>query len=155
MRAEEKLKRKNQGSSRGKEKQNSSAQAKPKAEGEPKLVKQKRRIGGGGFRGNCFKCGQEGHRSFECLIGRIATIVNEVEVQNSQHEQGESLLARRVLMGERTLDSCQRTSLFRTCCKSGGKICKVIVDDGSIDNLVAKEMIQKLGLKRMRHPYPY
>ncbi len=29
------------------------------------------------------------------------------------------------------------------------------VDGGKIDNLVAKEMVQKLGLKRMRHPYPY
>ena len=50
-------------------------------------------------------------------------------------------------MGKRTLDSCQRTSLFRTCCKSGGKICKVIIDGGSIDNLVAEEMVQKLGLR--------
>ena len=31
----------------------------------------------------------------------------------------------------------------------------MIVDGGSIDNLVAKEMVQKLGLKRTRHPYPY
>ena len=27
------------------------------------------------------------------------------------------------------------------------------MDGGSTDNLVAKEMIQKLGLKRVRHPY--
>ena len=46
-------------------------------------------------------------------------------------------------------------SLFITCCKFGGKFYKVIVDCGSTDNLVAKEMVQKLGLKRMRHPYPY
>ena len=58
-------------------------------------------------------------------------------------------------MGERKLDSCQRTNFFKTWCKSGGKIYKVIVDGGSIDNLVAEEMVQKLGLKRMRHPYPY
>ena len=45
--------------------------------------------------------------------------------------------------------------MFRTCCKSGGKICKVIIDGGSTDNLVAEEMVQKLGLKRVRHPCPY
>ena len=45
--------------------------------------------------------------------------------------------------------------MFRTCCKFGGKIYKVIVDGGSTDNLVAKEMVQKLGLKRVRNPYPY
>ena len=38
LREEEKLKRKNQGSSQGKEKQDSLAQAKPKAKGEPKPV---------------------------------------------------------------------------------------------------------------------
>ena len=59
------------------------------------------------------------------------------------------------MVSEKTLDSCQRTSLFRTCCKSGGKVCKVIVDGDSTDNLVAEEMVHKLGLKRVRHPYPY
>ena len=65
----------------------------------------RRRTSGGGFRGNCFKCGQEGHRSFKCPIGMTASIVNEVEVQESQLEQGDSFLAQRVLVGERTLDS--------------------------------------------------
>ena len=45
--------------------------------------------------------------------------------------------------------------MFRTRCKSSGKVCSVIVDGGSTDNLVAEEMVQKLGLKRMRNPYPY
>ena len=29
------------------------------------------------------------------------------------------------------------------------------MDGGSIDNLITKEMVQKLGLKRVRHRYPY
>ena len=93
LRAEEKLKRKNQGSSRGKEKQDSLAQDKPKVEGEPRPFDQKRRAGGGVFRGNCFRCGQEGHRSFECPIARTTAIVNEDVVPEIQPEQGESLLA--------------------------------------------------------------
>ena len=31
----------------------------------------------------------------------------------------------------------------------------MIIDSGSTDNLVAEEMVQKLGLKRVRHPCPY
>ena len=81
--------------------------------------------------------------------------MNDVVVQDSQPKKGESLLARRVLVSERTLDSCQRTSLFRTCCESSGKVYKVIVDDGSNNNLVAEEMAQKLCLKKVRYPYPY
>ena len=106
LREEGKLKRKNQGSSQGKEKYDNLVQAKPKAEHESKPTEQRRRIGGGVFKGNCFQCGQEGHRSFECPIGRTTAVVNEDEVQENQPEQGESLLARRVLMGKRTLDSC-------------------------------------------------
>ena len=60
-----------------------------------------------------------------------------------------------MFLGNKILEPCQRNNLFKTCCKSGGKICNVIVDSGSIDNLAAKEMVQKLGLKRVRHPYPY
>ena len=93
MRAEKKLKRKNQGNPRAKEKQDSLTQAKLSGESEPKPIEQRRRTGGGVFKGNCFKCGQEGHRSFECLIGRIVSIVSEVEVQDSQTKKGEILLA--------------------------------------------------------------
>ena len=45
--------------------------------------------------------------------------------------------------------------LFKTMCKSQGKCCKLIIDNGSIDNLVSIEMVEKLGLKRERHPTPY
>ncbi|MFA1068254.1 retropepsin-like aspartic protease, partial [Klebsiella pneumoniae] len=31
----------------------------------------------------------------------------------------------------------------------------MIADGVKTDNLVAKEMVEKLGLKRARHPYPY
>ena len=79
MRAEKKLKRKNQGNSQRKEKRDSLAQAKLNAKGKPKPIEQKR-TSGGGFKGNYFRCGQEGYRSFECPIGRVDVFVNEVEV---------------------------------------------------------------------------
>ena len=31
----------------------------------------------------------------------------------------------------------------------------MIVDSSTTDNLVAKEMVHKLGIKRVRHPCPY
>ena len=31
----------------------------------------------------------------------------------------------------------------------------MILDGGCTDNLVAKDMVQNLGLKRMRHTHPY
>ena len=93
LKVEDKLKRKGQGNGRWKEKQDILTQAKPSAKGEPKPVDQKRRIARGEFRGNYFRCGKEGHIYLECLIGRTTAIVNDVLVQDSQLEQGESLLA--------------------------------------------------------------
>lgn len=40
-------------------------------------------------------------------------------------------------------------------CKLGGKFCKVIVDSGSIDNLVFKDMVENLGLRRWKQPSPF
>eukprot|EP00253_Pinus_taeda_P008228 PITA_08228 len=72
-------------------------------------------------------------------------------------ETGEALLLNKVLLKptKEVSESTQRKSLFRTVCKSHRKCCKVIIDSGSTDNLVATEMVEKLGLKRLKHPTPY
>ena len=49
----------------------------------------------------------------------------------------------------------QRKSLFRTTCKVQGKCCKIMIDSGSTDNLVSIEMVEKLSLKKTKHPVPY
>ena len=93
LRDEEKLKRKNQGGSQGKEKQDYSTRAKS-AEDEPKPIDQRKRIGQGEFKGTCFKFNEEGHRAYDCLWkdgDRRATIVDEIE--DPKLEQGESFLA--------------------------------------------------------------
>ncbi|MCY6488111.1 retropepsin-like aspartic protease, partial [Actinobacillus pleuropneumoniae] len=40
-------------------------------------------------------------------------------------------------------------------CKSKGKCCKVIIENGSTDSLVSIEMVDKLGLAKTIHPTPY
>eukprot|EP00253_Pinus_taeda_P002972 PITA_02972 len=72
-------------------------------------------------------------------------------------ETGEALLLNKVLLKptKEVAEPTQRKSLFRTVCKSHGKCCKVIIDSGSTDNLVATEMVEKLELKRLKHPTPY
>ena len=51
--------------------------------------------------------------------------------------------------------SSQRKALFRTACKVQGKCCKVVIDSGSTDNIVSTEMVEKLNLKKVKHPTPY
>jgi hypothetical protein len=45
----------------------------------------------------------------------------------------------------------QRNSLFRTSCKTKDRLCKVIIDSGSTNNLVSIEMVEKLELEKTTH----
>eukprot|EP00253_Pinus_taeda_P033200 PITA_33200 len=121
---------------------------------------------GTGFQ--CYRCQKWGHRSFECReveqTGQRGTYMVQPEEADAQPrevedvaETGEVLLLNKVLLKptKEVSEPTQRKSLFQTVCKSHGKCCKVIIDSGSTDNLVATEMVEKLGLKRLKHPTPY
>jgi hypothetical protein len=45
--------------------------------------------------------------------------------------------------------------LFRTACKAKDRVCKVIIDNGSTDNLVSIEMVEKLKLETTANPNTY
>ena len=61
--------------------------------------------------------------------------------ENIQNEpESENLLLQQTFLGTKE-EPCQRSNFFRTQCKSGGKLCDIIVDSGSTDNLVAKDMV--------------
>jgi hypothetical protein len=79
-------------------------------------------------------------------------------LKHKVQKAGSSLLMRKVLLTpekEVQESSTQRTRLFRTACKTKDNKCKVIVDSGSIDNLISTEMVEKLELERNDHPSPY
>jgi hypothetical protein len=60
------------------------------------------------------------------------------------------------LKPEREIENpVQRNNLFITTCKTKDRVCKVIVDSGRKDNLVSKEMVEKLELETVAHPSPY
>jgi hypothetical protein len=44
----------------------------------------------------------------------------------------------------------QRNNLFRTTCKTKYRVCKVIIDSGSTDNLVSMDMVEKLELEKIQ-----
>ncbi|GLJ33708.1 hypothetical protein SUGI_0677630 [Cryptomeria japonica] len=112
------------------------------------------------FRGTYFKCGGEGHRAFECKKSettRRAVVVEENPTgSKNKSEDGELLMMRIALCHTREdKEPLQRKNPFKTRCKVFGKCCKVVIDSGSLDNLVSKEMVNKLKLERLKHPKPY
>jgi hypothetical protein len=78
-------------------------------------------------------------------------------VEEEEAEEGRSLMMRKVLMKpeKEVREPVQRNSLFRTACKTRDRVCKVIIDSGSTDNLVSTEMVEKLKLETTAHPNPY
>jgi hypothetical protein len=79
------------------------------------------------------------------------------DVADEDTESGRSLMVHKVLLTPKkeVEDTAQRTRLFRTTCKTKGWKCKVILNSGSIDNLVSTEMVEKLELETTDHPSPY
>lgn len=98
---------------------------------------------------------------------RVNLIQTHHEVEGTKLEVppdvGESLMMRRAMVipeKEKTQaksfdGSWLRTNIFRTRCTLGGKVCQVIVDGGSCENMVSKEIVEKSNLHYEKHPHPY
>jgi hypothetical protein len=78
-------------------------------------------------------------------------------IEAEEAKDGTSLMLRKVLLKPEAevKKPVQRNNLFRTSCKTKDRVCKVIIDSGSIDNLVSTEMVEKLELETTAHPKPY
>lgn len=68
----------------------------------------------------------------------------------------EMLVVRRALSGLIDHDGdTQREEIFTTRCTIEGKVCSLVIDDGSCVNGVSKMVVDKLQLKEEPHPCPY
>jgi hypothetical protein len=111
----------------------------------------------------CFTCGKNGHKSYECpdknkdIREAQITEAQRRDVEAKDVEGGRSVMMRKVLLTlEKEVESSvQRTRIFRIACKTKDRVCKVIVDSGSMDNIVSTEMVKKLELDTTDHPSPY
>jgi hypothetical protein len=111
----------------------------------------------------CFVCGKIGHKSYECpnkkKYGGETHIVEaqgrDVEAEDTEGER--YLMMRKVLLNleKESENPAQRNSMFWTACKTNDRVCKVIVDSGSIDNIISTEMVEKLEMETVVHPSPY
>eukprot|EP00253_Pinus_taeda_P009239 PITA_09239 len=106
---------------------------------------------------------EKGESSREQAVQRGTLVAQPEEAKAPPQEAenvpktGEASVSNKVLLkpSKETAEQTQRKALLRTVCKSHGKCCKLIIDSGSTDNLVATEMVETLGLKWLKHRTPY
>ena len=48
-----------------------------------------------------------------------------------------------------------RQNIFQTTCIIGGKVCRMVIDSGSYENVILEEAITRLNLKTESHQTPY
>jgi hypothetical protein len=80
-----------------------------------------------------------------------------MNVEEEGAEDGKYMMLKKVLLKpEPDVEKpVQRKVLFRTSCKTKDRVCKVIIDSGSNDNLVSTKMVEKLELEETAHSKPY
>ncbi|GJV69023.1 transposon ty3-I gag-pol polyprotein [Tanacetum coccineum] len=61
----------------------------------------------------------------------------------------------RTLCSLKVSDSSQRNKIFQTKCLVKEKICSIIIDGGSCENLVSKALVKDFKLPTKPHPNPY
>ncbi|KAK1600909.1 hypothetical protein QYE76_007643 [Lolium multiflorum] len=131
----------------------------------------------------CFKCGAQGHKSFECKNTRVmitrddgdveylsegeyealvqAATSHEDDALEDQeqvlcvHDASPSLVVTKVLTTHTLPNEDQRCNIFQTRAGINGKSIKVIIDGGSCHNLASTELCTKLNLPLRKHPHPY
>lgn len=72
-------------------------------------------------------------------------------------DKGEPInyIVQHILLTPKVVQHNQRHSIFKTRCTIKNRVCNVIIDSGSCENIVLKALINALELKTDKHPRPY
>ena len=114
----------------------------------------------------CYRCGQPGHRSNNCPQRRAVNMANYAEEREGFVEDDEGVclpdgeeddvptfVVRKVLMTPKQEDT--RHQLFRTRCTISGQVFEVVIDSGSCENIISRNLVNILKLPVEKHPEPY
>ncbi|XP_040994264.1 uncharacterized protein LOC121240799 [Juglans microcarpa x Juglans regia] len=119
--------------------------------------------------GKCFRCNQPGHRSNECPARKSVNLVDgddpTKESDDESEEDGEfvegdegdlvNCVIQRLLLAPKQEDHTQRHVIFKTRCTVNQKVCNLIIDSGSCENIVSRALVSTLQLNTEKHPKPY
>ena len=79
----------------------------------------------------------------------------EAELVPSDNGDPIVCILQKLLFAPKQAQLIQRNAIFRTCCTINTKVCNVIIDSGSSENVVSRELVKALSLETEKHPCPY
>jgi hypothetical protein len=132
----------------------------------------------------CFRYGESGHRITDCHKGKKYGKGLLVDSEGAFEEQGDKekqevefdeekgaeeefvtgkaksgplFMMRRVCFTPRKVEDGEKQwrNIFHSRCTIGGKVCHLVIDSGSYENIVAEEVEKKMALEIEQHPTPY
>ncbi|XP_042488832.1 uncharacterized protein LOC122068982 [Macadamia integrifolia] len=114
----------------------------------------------------CYRCGEPGHRSNACPQRRSVNMVEGIMSDDSDldgadfemaEEEGEgvSCIIRRLLLSPKPAELTQHHMIFHTHYSVKSRVCNVIVDNGSSENIVSLALVNHLKLTTEPHSSPY
>ena len=117
----------------------------------------------------CYVCGEVSHCSNECPKRKAVNVVekdndvveNEVcgpdghdDYEEYKHEEY-TFVVRNLMLSPQRGDKTQRHKLFRTKCIMQGSLYDLIIDCGIQENIISKDVVERLQLQTETHPIPY
>ncbi|XP_031398472.1 uncharacterized protein LOC116209048 [Punica granatum] len=124
----------------------------------------------------CFRCLGYEHIASQCPNKKAMIMLDSGEIETEEEEsdsmptqddsssdyeyaaKGNALVIMRALnvqIKEEERDDVQRENIFHTRCQVKDRVCSLIIDGGSCVNVASKLLVDKLGLRTLKHPRPY
>ena len=77
------------------------------------------------------------------------------EIFNGKSRLNVTLILQKLLLAPKKEEESQRNVIFKTTCTINGKVCDVIIDSGSSENIVSEALVKALKHKVEPHATPY
>ena len=95
---------------------------------------------------------EEESKNEECFI-RPKDVLDEEE--DDQEEAYSYVVRRLMLTTPKKSEDTQRHNIFRTRCRINQYVVNVIIDDGSSENIISRDIVSRIKLTPHKHPTPY
>ncbi|XP_039138745.1 uncharacterized protein LOC120276074 [Dioscorea cayenensis subsp. rotundata] len=124
----------------------------------------------------CYHCQQTGHTSNQCRAQKSINIAEREERDDDESSEDACIIGpdaaleeeavceeeaysfvveRLVLSTSKSYEDSQRHNIFWTRCKIRQDVFDVIVDSGSSENFISRDIVKQLQLIPIKHPTPY